>query len=245
MLKKKYENLFLNMNEGFALHKIICDEKGVPIDYKFLEVNKSFEDLTGLKYEKIKGKTIKEILPNTEDYWIKRYGEVALSGEKIIFQNYSRELKKHFKVSVYSPDKEYFVTIFSDITNQINKRNRRIEEHDLLEIILNYIADSVVVIDLYDNIILINSKAKEMLNCDFDENKYVFDEIFDIEDIENNIFISDLIQKNTIKKEEIFITGHGVLKIHQKKVISIEYTLSSIKKENNIKGFVIIFRNSK
>ena len=35
------------MTEGFALHEIICDENGEPCDYRFLEINPSFERLTG------------------------------------------------------------------------------------------------------------------------------------------------------------------------------------------------------
>ena len=47
--EKRYRNLFEAMNEGFALHEIICDDGGRPCDYRFLEVNPAFERQTGLK----------------------------------------------------------------------------------------------------------------------------------------------------------------------------------------------------
>ena len=39
--RMRYERLFRSMNEGFALHEIILDESGKPVDYRSLEVNPS------------------------------------------------------------------------------------------------------------------------------------------------------------------------------------------------------------
>jgi len=47
--EERYRLLFNSMSEGFALHEIICDEKGEPCDYRFLDINPAFERLTGLK----------------------------------------------------------------------------------------------------------------------------------------------------------------------------------------------------
>ena len=53
----RYRSLFDNMAEGFALHEIITDADGNPSDYRFLEVNPAFENLTGLRREAAVGKT--------------------------------------------------------------------------------------------------------------------------------------------------------------------------------------------
>ena len=53
-LEKKYQTLFEEMLDRFALHEIICDD-GKPIDYRFLALNPAFENLTGLKADKIVG----------------------------------------------------------------------------------------------------------------------------------------------------------------------------------------------
>ncbi|UTW69550.1 hypothetical protein KHA80_22910 [Anaerobacillus sp. HL2] len=47
----------------------------------FWMLNDNFEQLTGLKRENIIGKTVLEILPGTESYWIEKYGHVAMTGE--------------------------------------------------------------------------------------------------------------------------------------------------------------------
>ena len=62
------------MIDGFALHEIICDESGTPIDYRFLALNSAFERLTGLKADEIIGKRAYETLPGLEPFWIEKYG---------------------------------------------------------------------------------------------------------------------------------------------------------------------------
>ena len=117
--ENKFKLLFENMNNGFAYHKIVTDEKGKPVDYIFLDVNKKFEMQTGLKKENIVGKRVKEILPKIEDFWIERYGEVALTGKPTTFTDFSQDLDKHFEISAYSPKKNYFAVTFSDVTAKV------------------------------------------------------------------------------------------------------------------------------
>ena len=74
-----YHTLINEMLNGFALHEIICDERGVPCDYRFLEVNPAFEKMTGLDSKNIVGKTVLEVLPKTERVWIESYGYFNLS----------------------------------------------------------------------------------------------------------------------------------------------------------------------
>jgi len=80
------------MFDAFALHEIVCDGLGKPVDYRFLAVNPAFERMTGLKGDDILGRTVLEVLPGTEPYWIATYGEVAVTGEPALFENYSAEL---------------------------------------------------------------------------------------------------------------------------------------------------------
>ncbi len=124
MSEGRYRELFNSMMDGFALHEIICDANGKPVDYRFLEINPAFERLTGLRSEDLIGKTVLEVLPNTEPYWIEAYGNVALTGRSMFFENYSGDIKRHFEVSVYCPQKGQFAVILLDITER-----KRVEEN--------------------------------------------------------------------------------------------------------------------
>ncbi len=116
--EQEYKTLFTEMLDGFALHEIICDDQGRPVDYRFLAVNPSFERMTGLKAENIVGRTVRDIMPGTEQYWIDRYGKVALTGEPAYFENYSGEIGKYFEVTAYQPAQNQFACIFADITDR-------------------------------------------------------------------------------------------------------------------------------
>ncbi len=121
--EKDYRTLFREMLDGFALHEIILDAAGNPVDYRFLDVNPAFERMTGLKREEILGRTVLEVLPGTERHWIETYGRVALTGEPAHFENYSAGIGKYFEVTAYCPLPGHFSCIFHDVTER-----RRAEE---------------------------------------------------------------------------------------------------------------------
>ena len=128
--EEKFRGLFDNMTVGFAYHKIILNNDGIPVDYEFLDINQMFTELTGLSREKTIGKRVTEILPGIENepaIWIEKYGKVALDGLKISFESYSEFLNKWFLVNAYSHKKGYFVTVF------INISDRKKFEENLIE----------------------------------------------------------------------------------------------------------------
>ena len=107
------------MLDGFAHCRILLDEDNQPIDFVHLEVNNAWERLIGLKKEDVIGKRITEVIPDIKKSkadLISIYGKVALTGKETQFELYFKPLKKWFTVSVYSPQKEYFITVFEDIT---------------------------------------------------------------------------------------------------------------------------------
>ncbi len=109
-----------SMVEGIAVHEIILDAQGRPCDYRFLDVNHAFEEMTGLNARDIIGRTVLEILPRLERSWIDQYGAVATTGVAARFEDYSAEMGKHFGITAYSPQPGQFVTIIEDITERQN-----------------------------------------------------------------------------------------------------------------------------
>jgi PAS domain S-box-containing protein len=119
--EKLYSTLFHEMLNGIAVHEIICDQKGIPRDYRFLELNPSFEKMTGLRRSDLIGKTVLEVMPATEPVWIERYGKVALTGIPDHFENYSGVLNKYYEVTAYQNVPGQFTTIIADITDRKQK----------------------------------------------------------------------------------------------------------------------------
>ena len=129
--EERYHLLFNEMGEGFALHEVICDAQGQPGDYRFLDVNPAFERLTGLKRADLIGRTVLEVMPQTESSGIQAYGQVALTGTMLHFEDFAQSLGKWYDVVAFSPQHGQFATISLDITERRQaemQRNAQIEE---------------------------------------------------------------------------------------------------------------------
>ncbi len=81
---ERYRTLFNSIDEGFCIFEMLYDEQGAPVDYRFLEVNPTFEKQTGL--EAAVGKTMTELVPTSSPHRVAGYGKVASSGESIRFE---------------------------------------------------------------------------------------------------------------------------------------------------------------
>jgi diguanylate cyclase (GGDEF)-like protein/PAS domain S-box-containing protein len=110
---------------GCAIHKLI-EEQGGNKDYIFLDVNPTFEKLTGLTKKAIVGKGVKEVLYGTELRafdWIGLYEGVTLSGQTQEVKQYLESLKRWYKITAFAIDKEHFVTVFQDVTKEVELEN--------------------------------------------------------------------------------------------------------------------------
>ena len=134
--EERYRGLFEMMREGFALCEIICDASGRPCDFRYLEVNSAFEQIIGLPRGAVVGKTVREIFPATESYWIETYGEVALTGKSIHYENYFAPLDRHFAMAVFCPKPRQFAVIFADVSKRklaeqaLREEEQRLRRHN-------------------------------------------------------------------------------------------------------------------
>ncbi|HAE63074.1 MAG TPA: hypothetical protein DCG38_12210 [Eubacteriaceae bacterium] len=150
-----YKNIVNLSPVGYALHRIVLNDAGEPVDYVYLEANRAFESFTGLDVDKIRGKSVTEILPEIiyDEYnWIAEYGKVAIEGKEIEFEQYSQPLHKWYRVKALSPGIGLFITYFTDITEEM----KNLEQKTTILSVLNEI-----VFEIDEDLVFINVISDE------------------------------------------------------------------------------------
>jgi response regulator RpfG family c-di-GMP phosphodiesterase/putative methionine-R-sulfoxide reductase with GAF domain len=117
--KREAENrlLYQNMTELFALHELIYDDSGHPVDYRILDCNPAFERITGIGRECAIGALASQVYGTGEPPFLDQYASVAETGIPARFESEFVPLKRWFSISVSSAEKGRFATISSDITS--------------------------------------------------------------------------------------------------------------------------------
>lgn len=115
--QKRYKALFDNMNEGFVHGRIIKNKN----DWEYLNINSSFEKLTGLKSENIlftKASSNKKF--NFSEN-LDKITHTALTGEKQSLETFFSSINKSFSINLFSPKKGEFAMTLTDITDRKEK----------------------------------------------------------------------------------------------------------------------------
>ena len=166
MKENFYKELVEEFPVGYAYHKIICDNAGAPVDYLFIEVNAAFEEFTGLSCKDVTGKRATEIfsgLKMSKFDWLKIYGEIALTGGKREFEAYSEPLGQWYRLTVYSPQKGYFISLFQNISELVERNERVLEIEERYRSIFEYAPIGLTNISIDGRFLDVNSFFCRML----------------------------------------------------------------------------------
>ncbi len=160
-----YKAIINKSPTGYAYHRIVLNDEGNPCDFEFIEVNPEFEKIIGFKAIEIVGKRATEVLPGIKAApfdWIATFGNVALHGGKAELEQYSEILNQWLRVKVFSPEKNYFITLLSDISKEIRQVS-------LVEEFFKISLDLMSISDANGNFIRINKEWESTLGYTNDE----------------------------------------------------------------------------
>ncbi|TAL06487.1 MAG: PAS domain S-box protein [Verrucomicrobia bacterium] len=184
----RYRTLFDSIDEGYCIIEIIFDGQEKPVDYRFLEINPSFERQTGL--HDALGKRMRELAPQHEAHWFEIYGRIALTGEPARFQNRAEQLHRWFDVYAFrfgDPKNRQVAILFNDITarkrseEELRKFNVGLEElvakrtaevrqqEELNRRLLENLTEGVVACDAEGRLSLFNRVAREWHGADLSD----------------------------------------------------------------------------
>ena len=90
----RFRTLFESIDEGFCVVEVMFDTAGKAVDYRYLEANPAFERHTGL--HGVVGKTVREFVPDMDQFWFEMFGRVATTGQPTRFMSEAKALQSRW-----------------------------------------------------------------------------------------------------------------------------------------------------
>lgn len=186
-----YRAFFHNTLDGLGYCQMIFNAQGQPINFIYIEANKKFEDLLGLK--NVAGKTVTELMPDiveSNPEWLEVCGRVVLTKKPKRFETHLKHLAKWFSVSVYSSKKATFFIMLQNISDKKRSekelKNAGIAAQNVFydldiekskverarakeEAILLSIGEGLIATNEKGDIIIVNKTAEKLLDLNNDE----------------------------------------------------------------------------
>lgn len=165
--------LFENMLEGVAVHEIIYDESGTPIDYKILKVNKRFENIFNLKRENVEGKLASEIyddIPALTEFK-KIIDEVIEKKDPIEFC-YSLMIKneeRHYYSRTVKNGQNEVIVVVRDRTEEVKISKELKNSKDFAENLMRTANVMIVGLDIKGIVNIFNDNAVKLTGYSRDE----------------------------------------------------------------------------
>ncbi|MEN1759050.1 ATP-binding protein [Anoxynatronum sibiricum] len=112
---------------GYAYHRMECDADGQPVDYVFIDVNRAYEEMTGLKREKMLGKRLSQAVPAvlTDGFdWVGFYAQAALEGKTVETEQYVSSLECYYRIKAVPAEEFHFICYITNITAEKEQMER-------------------------------------------------------------------------------------------------------------------------
>ena len=216
--EEKLSTLFTSMSEMVVIHELLLNEVGTPVNYRIIDCNRTFTDITGINKTDAIGMLGTDLYQSTPPPYLDEFSKTAITGKGYEFSTFYSPMDKHFLISVVPMGKNRFATVTTDIT-AIHKTQEIIQEKNKeLENYL-YVASH----DLRSPLVNIQGFSQRVQK--------------QTEDIRDTI--SELNPKTDIQKKIDTLTNIDIPK-------SLDFIFSNVKKMDTlIKGLLVISRTGR
>lgn len=167
--EQKFHSLYATMTEGVALHELVVDEAGRPVDYRLLDVNPAYEAILGTTRQAVVGRLASEVYGQVP--FLREYADVALTGKSLRIQEHVEPLGKTFSISVFSPGPRQFATVFADVTERSRAEGSLRESEERLRLALQAANQAWFDLDLRTGAVAVSPNYPRMLGQATDDFK--------------------------------------------------------------------------
>ncbi|WP_162993410.1 GAF domain-containing protein [Asaia bogorensis] len=120
-----WRSLIKTMNEGYFLAQVIRDEAGHVHDWRYQEVNPSWESHMGVAAHEAIGQTCRAIFPWVESHWFALAAQAVDENRPVPFVQEVRKLRRWFEGTLYPVGQDFFSLTLREITAQVAAERRQ------------------------------------------------------------------------------------------------------------------------
>ncbi len=113
--EQRIRSVFDALENGVALYELVYGQDGKAIDYRFVEVNPAFERMSGFSADAVLGHTIREVMPDIDQQWLKDYIKIGQGGRSESFFRYYAATDRTYREAVYQTQEGHFAAIVTDV----------------------------------------------------------------------------------------------------------------------------------
>ncbi len=135
LTSEDYYTIFENMQEGITVYRIVYDRNGNVVDLIIKYANPASSTSRMFINKNFRGKSITKLYgSNAVSSLIKEVNEIVSTGKIKKYETYSPTIDSYFSFSAFSPAKNLYVTLTTDISEQKRAEQYLRNAHDDLEI---------------------------------------------------------------------------------------------------------------
>lgn len=117
-VQENYALLFKVMKNSLVFYEVIFDQEGEPEDYRITSVNPAFLQLLYVTEDKVLGRKISEILPESKDELLSVFHDVLKNGRSRAYEFYCEDLDYYLSIAAYGPKPGVFVSVIQNIDDR-------------------------------------------------------------------------------------------------------------------------------
>jgi PAS domain S-box-containing protein len=116
--EERLRTLYESMVEVVAVHEVVYDEAGRPVDYRIVDCNAAYSRVTGISRRRAVGALASDVYGTGEPPYLEEFTGVARTGMPYVFETYFPPMDTHFAISVVPAGPGGFATISMDISER-------------------------------------------------------------------------------------------------------------------------------
>lgn len=155
--------LINKMNTAVVAFSPVWAKDGSLSDAVYVDMNQTNEKIIGLQKEKVIGKTILSVFPDTEKEWLENFEKAYKNNQMINFSLHHKQLNKFFSVNTFKLEDNLFCVIYYDISKTVNLNKKLAEQENKYHSLFNTINTAIV---LFDPVVDTSGKVIDLIYQD-------------------------------------------------------------------------------